>query len=138
MLRTDLAFFLDASASLGEKNFNKTKRFVKTIANAFDVSPANTHVSVATYSSDVDIEFNFEKHTVKKDLFTAIDAIPYRSGRLTFIDSALLKANAEVFTPENKARSNALRVGVFCVLATAAPSPSTFKSACVSSFTHPS
>lgn len=112
VLRTDLAFFLDASASLGIDNFNKTKQFVKTISNAFDVSPSNTHVSVVTYTSDVKIEFDFEAHTNKKDLYQALDNISYRSGRLTYIDSALITADKEVFTTANKARSNAFRVGL--------------------------
>ena len=113
VLRTDLAFFLDSSASLGMDNFNKSKRFVKTIANAFDISAPNTHVSVITYSSSNRIEFDFERHTNKGDLFTALDAIPYRAGRFTYIDSALLLADKNVFTPQNKARNDAFRVS-FC------------------------
>ena len=110
VLRTDLAFFLDSSASLGLENFNKSKRFIKTIVNAFDVSPPNTHVSVITYSSTNRIEFNFEDHTNQRELFQALDAIPYRSGRFTYIDSALLTADKNVFTQQNKARADAFQV----------------------------
>ena len=111
VLRTDLAFFLDSSASLGSENFVKTKQFIKTIANAFDVSPANTHVSVITYASENKIEFDFQRYMDQRDLFQAIDNIPYRSGRFTYIDAALLTADRRVFTAENRARPDAFRVG---------------------------
>eukprot|EP00795_Rhopilema_esculentum_P016249 gene16249-7628_t len=109
VLRTDLAFFLDSSSSLGTDNFKKTKDFVKLVANAFDVSPANTHVSVATYGQSLQTEFDFTRYTNKKDLFDAIDAIPYRSERFTYIDEALLAADRNVFTAANNARTDAFR-----------------------------
>jgi len=112
VLKTDLAFFLDSSASLGPDNFNKSKRFVKTILNAFDISPPNTHVSVITYSSNNTIEFDFEKHTNKGELFKALDDIPYRSGRFTYIDSALITADQDVFTTRNKARKDAYQAAL--------------------------
>ena len=110
VLRTDLAFFLDSSSSLGTENFKKTKDFVKLVANAFDVSPANTHVSVATYGQSLQTEFDFIRYTNKQDLFNAIDAIPYRSERFTYIDDALLAADQSVFTAANNARADAFRV----------------------------
>ena len=107
---------MDASASLGLDNFVKTKQFIKTIASAFDVSPANTHVSVVTYSERTNIEFDFTRYTNRRDLFNAVDNIPYRRGRLTYIDEALITADKQVFTPANKARTNAFRVSINCVL----------------------
>ena len=123
VLRTDLGFFLDSSASLGPDNFNKSKRFVKTIVNAFDISPPNTHVSVITYSSNNTIEFDFEKHTSKGELFKALDDIPYRSGRFTYIDSALITADQKVFSEQNKARADAFQVAFFSFFYEKCPYP---------------
>ena len=112
VLLSDLAFFLDTSASVGEDNFNKTKKFIETIVKYFEVSPARTHVSVSTYAKETKIEFDFLEHTTEKSLFEAIDKIGYRKGTATFIDSALVSANEQVFTPQNKARDYASQVNI--------------------------
>ena len=49
--KMDLAFVVDASSSVGRKNFRRLKRFLQRLVSAFSISPRFVKVGIVLYSS---------------------------------------------------------------------------------------
>ena len=99
-------FVLDGSGSLGESNFNKVKDFVKRVIDFFNIGKDGTHVSVVTYETSTNIEFNLVEYFTKTELRNAVDDIEYR-GLLTYTGEALIKVKEDVLTASAGMRNDA-------------------------------
>lgn len=97
----DLAFIIDASGSIGSRNFLKILEFVAKIVDAFEIQENGTHVGVIHYSDGAFVDFDFNKFTGddlnKENIVKEINKISVTEGQ-TRIDLALLKAKEELFT----------------------------------------
>lgn len=103
----DLAFLVDASASIGPKNFLKIKDFVKKIVDAFKVGPNDTHVAAIWYSDDAHVAFDFNAlkgdNITKENVFKLVDRMTETSGK-TRIDKALRLAASDLFSVKGGTR----------------------------------
>ena len=64
----DLGLYIDASGSIGGKDFNRIKDSVKNIVDEFEVRETATHVSAVWYSDDTKVVFHLKK--LKKENIT--------------------------------------------------------------------
>ena len=71
----DLVFLVDASGSVGPKNFEKQLNFVKNIVDKFDIGKDKTRVSLSTFSSEFNPWFGLDKHTTKSAVKSAITGV---------------------------------------------------------------
>ncbi len=107
---TDVAFLLDASASLREENFKKEKFFVKKIINnIFPVSPDGNRIGIIQYSTNAKVEVHFDDYFVNTSLIAAIDDIPYSNGQ-SRIDLGLKLARDDLFKTNKGARRGVRKV----------------------------
>ncbi|KAM8924749.1 von Willebrand factor A domain-containing protein 2 [Pelodytes ibericus] len=99
----DLVFVLDASAALGQENFNKLRDFVKLIALQFDINRDVTQVGLVTYSHRPQTIFALDTHDTSSALLGAINQANYIGGSAS-TGSALLHVYSEVMTIQKGAR----------------------------------
>ncbi|KAJ8282332.1 hypothetical protein COCON_G00048510 [Conger conger] len=90
---TDITIMMDSSASVGSKNFEATRTFVKRLAESFlraeQVGPVEVRVAVGQYSKEANMEADFtdDYHAVAKQ----IDGIVFQNsvtdvtGALSFV-----------------------------------------------------
>lgn len=109
--KADVTFIVDSSADVGRDNFQKQIDFIKQTVNNMDVGPDKTRVSVVTYSSGVYNQFFLNQYQTKSDVLSAIDRIPFISGR-THTSDALKYVTYTSFSPTHGARSNVPHIGV--------------------------
>ncbi|XP_044176608.1 collagen alpha-1(XII) chain-like [Acropora millepora] len=97
----DVAFIVDSSGSIGERNWVKMLNFMKEMIKAFNVGADKTHIAVVAFSTNAKVEFKFDNLTgpsvTEEGYGRLIDRIRFQKG-LTFIDKALLLADKDVFT----------------------------------------
>ncbi|CAI9741730.1 Hypothetical predicted protein [Octopus vulgaris] len=91
--QVDLLFVIDSSGSVGGPNFQKTKTFLNNVVSNLDISQNETRVAVLRFSSKPYVMFNFDKHSTKA---AVTSAIAYNGGG-TNTDSALDLARTSVF-----------------------------------------
>ena len=53
---------IDKSGSIGHKNFEFVKNFVRMFIEYFPVFPSKTRVGIVSYSTYLRLEFNFNKN----------------------------------------------------------------------------
>ena len=68
---------MDNSGSIGSSNFVLEKKFVENLIEYFPMFPSKTRVAVVTYSTNVKLEFNFNKYVNKECLRKGIEEIKY-------------------------------------------------------------
>ena len=95
----DLGVILDATNSVGRKNFVIAKQFVLALVNSMKIAPGASHLGLIVYNIQASIIIRF-KETAKQDP-TVIERILKATTKLrgrTFTDRALRKAGEELFT----------------------------------------
>ena len=95
--RTDLAFAIDGSGSMGDDGFSKAKRFVKTLISSFKVSNKGTHVGLIRFSTRSKLVFKFSDFYSQVDINEAIDDIEWTEGG-TKTEIALRMARTQLYT----------------------------------------
>lgn len=108
----DIAFIMDSSGSIGRRNWEKLKRFVKSIVSRFDVGFSATHVAVIAYSTNPVVEMRFWNTQSTDEVNQVIDKIPWQRG-MTYSNKALLLADRDIFTIANGMRPEAPKVRKF-------------------------
>ncbi|KAK2561274.1 Collagen alpha-6(VI) chain [Acropora cervicornis] len=107
----DIAFIIDSSGSIGKMNWEKMKRFVKSLLSKLDISPSTTHVAAIAYSTYPVVEMRFWNSQSTDKSNDVIDAIPWQRG-LTYTDKALQLAATDLFQIENGMRRDVNKVAV--------------------------
>ena len=74
---TDIIFVLDASGSIGLRNFTRMKYFVSDLIARMDIDSGNTLVGIVTYSSSVGTPINFDWYFTIASLQPAILTLTY-------------------------------------------------------------
>jgi len=82
-------FVLDISGSIGSKDVQKIKEFIKQMADIVDIGPNKTLFSVVLFARHAWIDFTLDTHTTKEDLKDAINEIIYDNKGGTNISKAL-------------------------------------------------
>ena len=94
---------LDSSGSVGKKNFERLKSFIKSLTDYYEVGLDDTRVSVMSFSTKAIIQILFI-HSWDKNWFDlAVDRIKYQGGG-TYTGKALEKAYHVMFKPRYGAR----------------------------------
>nr|XP_018671382.1 collagen alpha-6(VI) chain-like isoform X2 [Ciona intestinalis] len=93
----ELVFLIDGSTSIGFDNFEKLKRWLKSIVDAFQVGPHYTRVAVVQFTNRPVLEFGLNDHSTTQATLQAIQRIRYRRGS-TSTGRAIEFVMNEVFT----------------------------------------
>lgn len=97
----DLGVILDATNSVGRKNFVTAKQFVLALVNSMKIAPGASHLGLIVYNIQATIIIRFNE-TAKQDP-AVIEGILKATTKLrgrTFTDRALRKAGEKLFTLE--------------------------------------
>ena len=78
--KIDMMVLLDASSSIGRRNFAKVRGFISSIARKFNVGKDGLQMALATYNRKVRDLWDFNQHSTKADLLKAIENIEYTGG----------------------------------------------------------
>ena len=105
----DIALIIDSSGSIGKRNWEKMKRFVKSLLSKLDISSSTTQVAVIAYSTNPVVEMRFWNSQSIDKSNDVIDGIPWQRG-FTYTDKALQLAASDLFQIENGMRPNVNKV----------------------------
>lgn len=98
--KLDLYLIVDASSSIGEENFQLVRRFIKSLADYFEVGQDKVRIGILSFNRKVSRILDLKDVKNKADLDTAVDAIPY-NGKGTNTGRALNEAVNSAFLLEN-------------------------------------
>nr|XP_016850158.1 PREDICTED: collagen alpha-1(XXVIII) chain [Anolis carolinensis] len=87
----ELVFVIDSSESVGPENFDRIKRFVKTVIDAVTVNQATARVGIINFSHKVDVVSTLQQYPNKESLKGAIDVMQYL-GEGTYTATAISNA----------------------------------------------
>ena len=102
----DIAFVIDSSGSIGRSNWERIKRFVKSLVSKLDVRPTATHVAAVSYSTNPVVVLRFNGFQGTNQVNQLLDRMPWQRG-FTYTDKALLLADSNLFQ-----RSTGMRLRV--------------------------
>ena len=105
----DIAFLIDSSESIGRRNWERIKRFVKALVSKLDVRSSATHVAAIAYSTNPIVELRFWNSQSTNDVNRVIDEIPWQRG-FTYTDKALQLADSDLFKVVNGMRPDVPKV----------------------------
>lgn len=108
--KVDLGFLLDVSGSIeysGAGNFKKCIDFIVKTVNEFIVGQSASHIGLVKFSTNAQIEFDFNKFNDKQSVINQIEATTYPGGR-TFTGKALSLTKTGLF--DATARQNVNRI----------------------------
>ena len=108
----DIAFVIDSSGSIGRSNWERMKRFIKSLVSKLDVSPSATHVAALAYSNNPEVVMRFNDVQGTDEVNRDIDGMRWQRG-YTYTDRALLLADTDLFQTSNGMRSNVPKVCSF-------------------------
>ena len=103
--KTDLAFMVDSSTSVGESNFQEAKDFVWSVMRNFPISNNDTRVAVIRYSTQANVIFDFQFSADNNVplLKETLDNVEYVSGE-TKTELALQLALTDLFSARGGSR----------------------------------
>ena len=78
----DIAFLIDSSSSVTEKNFKKALDFVRAVVKPLEFASGKTRVSVVTFSGEAVARFYLDTYETRKDILRALKYISYDPGKL--------------------------------------------------------
>ena len=111
--KAEVIFVIDASGSVGSRNFKKVLDTVKNIVDKLDIGADGVRVGVLRYASKNDarrdnpqVSIELGSTNVKAELVKKIEAIAYTGG-LTYTANAIDKTRLEMFS---KARPNVPKI----------------------------
>ena len=109
--KTDLAFIVDSSGSLGESNFQEAKTFVWTVMKNFEISNNDTLVGIIRYSTRARVIFDFQFSADNNIPFLkeTIDNIPFAEGE-TKTELALQLALSDLFSAKGGSRPDVPKI----------------------------
>uniref|UniRef100_A0ACB8FUU2 Uncharacterized protein n=1 Tax=Sphaerodactylus townsendi TaxID=933632 RepID=A0ACB8FUU2_9SAUR len=99
----DIAFLVDESSRVGEKNFQLTRAFLFRIINALDIGPNNVQVALVLYSDEPRLEFTLDTFEDKLKILNYVKKLPYRGGQ-PYTGVAIDFLSKEIFTKEAGSR----------------------------------
>lgn len=112
--KIDISFLLDASGSVLEENFLKELEFVRNVTGIFNIGPDRSQISVYSFDNRGLYGFYLNAYDNATELESAINInnIKYNALSENFT-MALQFAREQIFTADNGARNDSLKVVVF-------------------------
>ena len=109
--KTDLAFMVDSSESVGEDGFQESKNFLWAVIRNFEISKNETRVGVIRYSTQATMIFDFQFSADNNILLLkeTIDNIPYAEGG-TKTERALQLALMDLFSAKGGSRAEVPKI----------------------------
>ena len=105
----DIAFIIDSSGSIGRRNWELMKRFVKSLISKLDVSYSGTRIAAIAYSTNAEVVMRFSDFQDTDEVNRAVDGMRYQRG-FTYTDKALQLAERDIFQTSNGMRLNVPKV----------------------------
>ena len=99
----DIAFVVDSSGSIGRTNWERTKRFLKSLVSKLDVSASATRIAAVSYSTNPEVVMRFSNFQGTDQVNQVIDGMRWQRG-FTYTDRALLLADRDLFKTSNGMR----------------------------------
>eukprot|EP00105_Crassostrea_gigas_P026420 XP_011447373.1 PREDICTED: collagen alpha-1(XII) chain [Crassostrea gigas] len=110
--KADIAFVVDSSSSIWPPNFDTQVHFLYDILSPFDISPTKTQVAAVSYSNVIRPQFQFNTYKDKTGVLGATQNIIHTKGDATRTYKALEYMNDQIFTSQNGARNDAIKIAV--------------------------
>ena len=107
----DIAFIIDSSRSVGSRNWERLRRFVKSLISKLDVRSSATHVAIIAYSTYPIAEMRFWNRQSTDKANQVVDQMPWQRG-LTYTDKALQYADSDLFQVVNGMRPDVQKVRI--------------------------
>ena len=98
----DIVIVADASSSIWGVDFNKQKKFIKTLINAFEVSPSMTRFGVVTFSDESLQRFHLKDYRTSEAIIKAVGKIDQTLGGTN--TASALRTTIDAFKRENGGR----------------------------------
>ena len=108
-----MAFVIDSSGSVGRKNWERMKRFVKVFVSKFDVGSSTAHVAAIAYSSYPEIILQFRNYQGTDEVNRRLDRMRWQRG-YTYTDKALGLADSQLFQTSTGMRQGVGKVRLTC------------------------
>ena len=105
----DIAFVIDSSGSVGSRDWERMKRFVKSIVSRLDVSSSATRIAAVAYSTNPEVVMLFRNFQGTDEVNHVLDLMRWQRG-LTYTDRALLFADSRLFNTSNGMRPTVVKV----------------------------
>ncbi|ESO91667.1 hypothetical protein LOTGIDRAFT_122049, partial [Lottia gigantea] len=105
----DIVFVIDSSGSIIDVDFQKTIEFMVQMVNGLPISSNKIRIGALQFNTFPYVQFYLNAFHDKSDLISAIRAIRRSSGG-TQTDTALLKADQELFNPARGMRDQSSKV----------------------------
>ena len=105
----DIAFIIDSSGSIGRRNWERVKRFVKALVSKLDVSNSATRVAAIAYSTNPEVVMQFKDYQGTDEVNRGFDGMKYQRG-YTYTDKALKLADQALFQTSNGMRISVPKV----------------------------
>ena len=105
----DIAFIIDSSGSIGRKNWELMKRFVKSIVSKLDVRSSAVRVAAIVYSTNPQVVMLFRYFQGTDEINSLFDRMRWERG-YTYTDKALLLADSRLFQTSNGMRPGVRKV----------------------------
>jgi collagen type VI alpha len=113
---------MDASASIGERDFQKERDFVKAVADSFTFAHDQALVGVITYSDNATLDIPLGQYMSAERFKLEVDRIPYILGR-TRIDRALKLASTDIFSRKGRSRPGFPKIMIILTDGVQTPDP---------------
>ncbi|XP_019371542.1 PREDICTED: von Willebrand factor isoform X1 [Gavialis gangeticus] len=106
----DVAFIVEGSEKVGERNFNISKQFIEQVVQRMDIGQSKIHITIIQYSHSVTVEYSFSEIQSKEYIIEKVRQIPYQGGGATNTGNALNYVSHHTFISDNGAREQAPRL----------------------------
>ena len=100
----DIGILMDSSYNIQPSVWEAEKSIAASLVDQLDIHPSGTHISVMTFSTDVNFPVPFNGYTNSEDLKRKIVELTYHNGR-SRIDLGLLSVKKQMFTSLYGARN---------------------------------
>ncbi|XP_046556400.1 collagen alpha-1(XIV) chain-like [Haliotis rubra] len=107
----DIAFIVDASSSVGNDHFRLVVDYIKSVLSTTDIDGGKVRAAVLTYSTDTTVHINLNDFKTKKEIYGALDGIPYVPG-WTNAAEAFQTLRTKVLTARTGDRDNVKNVAL--------------------------
>lgn len=101
----DIHFLIDASGSIGYRNFQDAKQFIKRLLQGYKIDHQHVQVGVTTFSNKIKEEFNFNTYHNINGVVNGIQRLQFYGGG-TYTDEALQYVLNHAFKPDRGDRPN--------------------------------
>ncbi|XP_077159547.1 collagen alpha-4(VI) chain-like isoform X2 [Paroedura picta] len=99
----DIAFLVDESSAVGEKNFQRIKAFLIRFINSLTIGPNMVQVALVLYSDKPTLKFTLDTFEDRLEILNYLLKLPYSGGQ-PYTGAALDFLREKVFTKEKGSR----------------------------------